>query len=133
MFNESVPTEDHQRLVHALAKYLRDNLKLELKGVSHDQFTQKPWEFNGKIPDVVAYNSESQLYSLGEAELCEDIASEHTKGQLMAWNNLSMNGGKSNGIRVPIYVIVPKVCSNNMSTSLSNWGLRNRVTQLDFG
>ena len=110
---------------------MRDTMKLELKGVAHNNFVPKPSAFNGKVPDIVAYDATNELYYLGEAELCESVATDQTKEQLLAWNKVSMSSGKSKGALVPIYFITPNACINKVNKVIADLGLTNRVVAMN--
>jgi len=124
----AAPSPEHQKLVGALAKALREQRGLQLRGVAHDDYEDKPYEIGGFVPDVIAYDEAKELLVIGEAETCDHIDTEHTRDQIKAWTNRVMSEGKSKGVSVPVHVIVPSNCKNDLETFLVNLSVRDRVT-----
>lgn len=120
-------------MVDSLARYLSGDKGLELRGVAHDNYSQKTWEIGGKVPDVIARDNSLELLVLGECKTADDIDNDHTKEQLTAWSQQVMSQGKSKGVNVPIYISVPKAKLAEAEAAIKRWGLEGKVTVLFYG
>ena len=120
-------------MVDSLATFLRDKMNLQLRGVAHDNYPDKPWEIGGKVPDVIAKDNDKELLVLGEAKTADDINNDHTKDQLTAWSNQAMANGKSKNVNVPIYLSVPKDHADAANAAIQKWGLGGKVTVVVYG
>ena len=74
-------------------------------------------------PDVRAQDPSDDLVCIGEAKTCDDLASEHTKEQITDYSERHMTGGRSKGVSVPFYLIVPKSCIGDAWKALRELGL----------
>jgi hypothetical protein len=104
------PSEEHQRLVQALANYLKSNgwAVTHADGIAN---FPRPYDIEGRIPDIIAKN-QIGLLAYGEAETCESLEEEQTIDQLEVFSNRRM---RDSGQIVPLFVIVPAACSGRLA------------------
>jgi len=85
----------------------------------------KPHRQGRHEPDVVGETS-SGLLVIGEAKLCEDLATLHTYEQFSDFSNRAMEDGPLAGSAIPFHIITPMECSPALHSILKDLNLENR-------
>ena len=120
-------SEEHQRLVNALARGLEGKMgiqitEIDISGTPH-YFDQKyrnlpkPAAIDGSIPDLVGKNAEGTIH-LGEAET--DMEAENIDEQLKKFSKRIM---ENTNVQVPLHVIVPQRIRSQMEDRIRILGL----------
>lgn len=86
----------------------------EILYANYDRFN-KPKKIMNYQPDVIAWDSENEVYHLGAATDYEEIEQSKTNSKLDTLANMSMAAGKSLNSRVPLYLAVPFESSKKIS------------------
>ena len=114
---------EHQRLVKALIdKFLRNGLSI-LTADYEGYF--KPRKQGRHEPDVVG-EAANGLLVIGEAKLCDDLNSIKTMEQLKDFSSRQMGDGPLNGTAIPLHVITPMTCNQELHRILKNLELDKR-------
>ena len=90
---------------------------LEVISANYGGF-KKPEAIKEQRPDVVAWDSEKQLYHLGMVAEPEKINPKNMDTKLRILSNLIMNAGSAQDVRVPFYLGVPKGDADSMTQML---------------
>ena len=124
-------SEEHQRLVDALAQVLEDKkgvrtIAIDIAGTPHcfdEKYHDlpKPKDRDGSIPDLVGKDTKG-TYHLGEAET--DMEAENLNDQLKKFSNRTMT---STGAPVPLHVIIPQRIRSLMVARINRIGLGDKL------
>ena len=86
--------------------------KFEAKGleITHANYGghKKPEEVGDCRPDVVALDTENELYHIATAAYPENLKDDGTERKIRVLSNLMMKEGRSSQIRIPFYLAIPK-------------------------
>ena len=80
---------------------------LEVTSANYGGF-KKPQAIKDQRPDVVAWDSDKQLYYLGLVADPEKIDPENMDSKLKILSNLVMDAGSTQNARIPFYLGIPK-------------------------
>ena len=125
-------SEEHQRLLGALAKVLEDKEDVNVTHVDGNtphpfgEYSRlpRPYTVNGKVPDLLG-KDQREVIHIVEAET--DVSGPYTKQteeQLRAWGCLVMTNTDT---PVPLHVIVPSGDSDAMKNMLHRIGLGDKI------
>lgn len=117
-------SDEHQVLVGNLITYLKER-NLTILCAAYPNYSKCPPEDRHE-PDVRARDESNDLVSIGEAKMCDDLSSERTKEQLLDYSQRVMSAGRSKGVAVPFYLIVPKSCVGEAWKALRELSLDTR-------
>ncbi|MDH3564210.1 MAG: hypothetical protein OEM53_01270 [Nitrosopumilus sp.] len=108
----SLAKDEHQRLVRKLMEHFEDDMGLIVTCACSGYVNcEKTKSFE---PDIRAFDNNTGLHYIGEAKTCDNLDSQHTKDQFLEFSNRIMTGGKSHGVDVPFYIIVPEDCKSHL-------------------
>ena len=123
-------SEEHQRLVNALALVLEDQRGVRITAIdiagTPEHFEQKyrnlpkPSDCDGSIPDLEGRDANNMVH-LGEAET--DMEAENLDVQLQRFSNRVMTKTKA---PVPLHVIVPERIRSQMESRINSIGLGDK-------
>jgi len=77
-------------------------------------------------PDVRAFDKPTGLCYIGEAKTCDALKSDHTKKQFLEFLNRITTKGKSNGMDVQFYIMVPENYKSHLHHVLAELDLLER-------
>ena len=117
-------SNEHQKLVKALIDTFVQN-KLQILQAAYEGY-KEPDKVGRHAPDIRAYKPDEELIVIGEAKICEDLASERSKEQFRDFSSTQMKTGKSEGKVVPFHIITPKVCKDELNLVLKQLGLSDK-------
>lgn len=118
-------SEEHQELVKALIKALKGERFTITHAADMSPQYPEPSKVGRHEPDIRAINDQG-LVAYGEAKTCEDLGNERTKEQFEDFSNRVMTSGKSKGKDVPLHIIIPKQCEDELWTLLKDLGLSSK-------
>jgi hypothetical protein len=119
----SLAKDEHDRLVRKLMDYFESMGLIVTCACSGYVNCEQIKSFE---PDVRAFDNNTGLNYVGEAKTCDNLKSDHTKKQFLAFSNRLMTGGKSAGKDVPFYIIVPDDCKSELNQVLKELELDKR-------
>ncbi|KER06509.1 hypothetical protein AAA799E16_00747 [Marine Group I thaumarchaeote SCGC AAA799-E16] len=119
----SLAKDEHQRLVMKLMDHFESMELIVTCACSGYVDCEK---IRGFEPDVRAFDNNTGLNYVGEAKTCDNLKSEHTRKQFLAFSNRIMTKGKSAGKDVPFYIIVPDECKSELDQILKELELDKR-------
>ena len=124
-------TEEHQRLVNALALVLEDQRRVRITAIdvagTPEYFEQKyrnlpkPSDYDGSIPDLEGMNANNTVH-LGEAETY--MEAENLDVQLQRFSSRVM---RETNAPVPLHVIVPERIRSQMESRIRSLGLDDKL------
>ena len=124
-------TEEHQRLVNALAQVLEERKGVKITAIdvagTPEYFEPKyrnlprPHDYDGSIPDLEGMGADG-VFHLGEAET--DMEAENLDDQLKRFSCRVMTKTEA---PVPLHVIVPKRIRSQMSDRIRSLGLGHKL------
>ena len=124
-------SEEHQKLVNALALVLEDQRGVQIVAIdiagTPEHFEQKyrnlpkPSDRDGSIPDLEGRDINNTVH-LGEAET--DMEAENLNDQLKKFSNRTMT---STGAPVPLHVIIPQRIRSLMVARINRIGLGDKL------
>lgn len=117
-------SNEHQKLVKALIDKFIEN-KLEIRQAAYEGYPE-PDMAGRHVPDIRAYKPDEELNVIGEAKICEDLASERSKEQFQDFSSRQMTSGKSEGEAVPFHIVTPKACKDELVLVLTELGLSDK-------
>ena len=79
---------------------------------------KEPEPIQGVKPDVIAWDSENELYHLASVIEPKDSDAKKVSNHVETLSNLMMSHGKSTRTRIPFYLGIPKQKSNQLKKSL---------------
>jgi len=121
----------HQRLVQELiAQFKSDGL--EILNAAYEGY-EPPYKIGRHAPDIIARNPKTELVSIGEAKLCNDLSSEKTREQFEDFSNRQMAMGDSKSMAVPFHIVTPSACVHMVWTVLAQLGLDKRTDIVVWG
>lgn len=120
----SLAKDEHDRLVRKLMEHFESLGLIVTCACSGCVDCERIKSFE---PDVRAFDNNTGLNYIGEAKTCDNLQSQHTKDQFMEFSNRVMTGGKSHGMDVPFYIIVPEDCTSHLRRVLTELDLLNRT------
>ncbi|KAF6243841.1 hypothetical protein C6988_01360 [Nitrosopumilus sp. b1] len=109
-------SENHNDLVKGLIDKFDEN-GFEVICANYGEF-KEPEEIQGVKPDVIAWDSENELYHLASVIEPEELTDEKTNRRVETLSNLMMSNGKSTRTRIPFYLGIPKQKSNQIEKFL---------------
>ena len=123
-YSREAVSDEHQQLLKALIDgFAKKGLRI-LQAAYHGYDPSDKVE--NHIPDIWARDDNEELYVLGEAKTCDDLASDRSKAQFLEFSNRQMTKGKSTGKALPFHIIVPKGCHAELVSKLSELGLNGK-------
>ena len=90
---------------------------LEVTSANYGGF-KKPQAIKDQRPDVVAWDSDKQLYYLGLVADPEKIDPKNMDSKLKILSNLVMDAGSTQNARIPFYLGIPKGNSDDVAKIL---------------
>lgn len=113
----------HKTLVRGLIDYMNSEGFKPFCAVYGDYKQCKP---NGEcVADVKAHN-DTDLVAIGLAKTANDLDNEKTNTQFKTFSNIKMNNGKSQEQICPLYIAIPRSCTDELKQNLTTLGLNNR-------
>ncbi|KKQ50721.1 MAG: hypothetical protein US75_C0011G0014 [Candidatus Woesebacteria bacterium GW2011_GWC1_38_13] len=119
-------SEQHQQLVKALMNALINQNRISIDNVALEGYATPP-NLNGYIPDIYGHDPVTGLVVLGEAKTTDDIDSQNSQSQYIAFSSRIMSSGPQQGKVVPLHVIVPKDGESQLKATLYKLGLSNKI------
>jgi len=116
MFAEKYPpmtVDSKSFLVRGLIENF-EHKGFEVLYANYDRF-KKPKKIMNYQPDVIAWDSENEMYHLGAATNSDEIKQSRADSKLDTLANMSMAAGRSRNSRVPLYLAVPFESSKKIS------------------
>ena len=84
---------------------------------------KEPEPIRGEKPDVIAWDSEDELYHLASAVEPDEIQNNRVGKKVEVLSNLMMSQGKSTRTRIPFYLGIPKQKSKQVTEFLGKSNL----------
>lgn len=124
MATKESASDEHQTLVKALIdKFVNDGLVI-IKAAYEGY--DEPYKIERHKPDIIAKDSNTDIVSIGEAKLCDDLTSDRTKEQFEDFSSRVVTEGKSKGATVPFHIVVPKSCPDDVVSVLAKLHLGDK-------
>ena len=115
---------EHQTLVKALIdKFVNDGLVIVK--AAYEGYDE-PYKIERHKPDIIAKDSNTDIIFIGEAKLCDDLASDRTKEQFEDFSSRVMTEGRCKGAPVPFHIVVPKNCPDDVVLVLAKLRLGDK-------
>ena len=118
--------ENHNDLVKGLIDKFDEN-GFEVLCANYGKF-KEPEAIQGVKPDVIAWDSENELYHLASIVESEELSDKKISRRVETLSNLMMSHGKSTRTRIPFYLGVPKQKSDQIEKFLD----KNNVEQTNI-
>ncbi|MFB5598284.1 MAG: hypothetical protein ACE5RJ_04630 [Nitrosopumilaceae archaeon] len=76
---------------------------------------KKPEPINGYTPDVIAWDSEKEIYYLGTVADPANFNSKEMEDKIQTLSNLMMRKGNSTNTQIPYYIGIPRQHNSEIS------------------
>ena len=125
-------SEVHQTLVKGLIDHFESN-GITIMCSSYQGYNDCG-NIEGHKPDIRARDLEKQLNYIGEAKTENELRSENVKKEFEEFSARTMNSGKSEGKKVPFYVMVNNESMSELQQKIKDFGLseRDNIHLLNF-
>lgn len=121
---EAAASPEHQRMVKGLIDKLKE-LGFKITHAAYENY-QEPYKIGRHEPDIIAHKDDEELIAIGEAKRCEDLVEKRTEEQIKDFSNRVMSKGKSQGKSVPLHIVVPEQCKDDLYAKLKELGLHDK-------
>ncbi|CAE6497471.1 MAG: hypothetical protein QXE84_07010 [Candidatus Nitrosotenuis sp.] len=116
--------QDHKSLVKSLIDHFTSN-GLEIQYANYDGY-EKPFVINRHAPDIIAFDRQNQLGYIGEVKTCSELVEQTTREQFEDFSNKLMKSGKSERVKLPLFIAVPHECESKIPQTLRDYKLDSR-------
>jgi hypothetical protein len=113
LFLMEAASPEHQRLVQCLVGYMEHEGYTDIRASGLEGY-DPPEPIDGYIPDATGVKN--GVLGIGEAERCEEVDSDHTRQQIVAFSGRHMTATKQ---LVPLFLAVPERCCEEVQRWIS--------------
>lgn len=124
--------QDRQSLIKGLIDHFVLN-GLQIQYANYEGF-EKPFVITRHAPDVIAVSPKSQLGYIGKVKLCSELGEQSTKEQFTDFSKMLMKSGKSQGSKIPFFIVVPQECHSKIKQTYHDFDIswRENIQVLGF-